>query len=301
MSWVVEQSESTAAVSFNGDTVTCTQDGHYGSPVNVMYDDPADQNGQYFWQLEFQGFDGQGNVSVGLTTQQGFKAGWALKAMKYLGNLSDGGALLVSEFGDRIKSNDKVGLLLQLTDAELKLYIFHNDRPLGLAFHVQAPYPKPLYPVVGFSSNGTVKIARSQQIPTSLNRTALQFTGIEGTWKITDYPQHPECAGVQFELKKQNENIYDLYTHVVNSMNCSLEHNPSNNQWKASGVLSTRMGGPPDLMRKESVVGELISNIQSLDVQGEQELIIQTNNGEQVLLERFTVPGPQPVTQNIFN
>jgi len=148
MSWIVEQSDNTSAVNVNGDTITCTSDGYYGSPINVMYNDPAEKNGQYFWQVEFQELDSQsgGSASVGLTTEQGFRVGWRLKAMQYLGNLSDGGALLVQAFGAPIKTNDKVGLLLQLTDEDSKVYIFHNDRPLGLAFNVQSPYPKPLYP-----------------------------------------------------------------------------------------------------------------------------------------------------------
>lgn len=148
MSWVVEQSENTSAVNVNGNTITCTSNSGYGSPINVLYKDPAGENGQYFWQVEFPALDSQGggSVSVGLTTDQGFRAGWGLKGMKYLGNLSDGSSLLVQAFGDRIKQNDKVGLLLQLTDAELKFYIFLNDKPLGLAFHLKSPYPKPLYP-----------------------------------------------------------------------------------------------------------------------------------------------------------
>jgi hypothetical protein len=143
MSWVVEQSENTSAINVHGDTITCTKDG-CGSPINVMYKDPADRNGQYFWQLEFK--DLNDSTSVGLTTDKGFQAGWGLKAMNYLGNLSDGGSLLVQAFGEPIKGNDKVGLLLQLSDADSKIYIFHNDKPLGLAFHVASPYPKPLYP-----------------------------------------------------------------------------------------------------------------------------------------------------------
>ncbi len=61
------------------------------------------------------------------------------------------------------------------------------------------------------------------------------------------------------------------------------------------------MAGPPEAMNKESVVNKLISNIQHLDVQGEQKLVIQTNNGQQVQLERFAVTPPSPVTQNIFS
>jgi len=303
MSWVVEESENTSAVKVNRNTITCQSDSGFGSPINVLYKDPADKSGQYFWQVEFQSFDsqGSGNPSVGLTTDQGFRAGWGLKAMKYLGNLSDGSALLVESFGEGIKNNDKVGLLLQLTDAELKLYIYHNDRPLGLAFHVQAPYPKPLYPVVSFNSNGTVKIARSQQIPSSLNRGSTQFTGIEGHWKIAKNPQNPESAGVELEIKKQDQNTYRLHSRVVNNLNCTLEHNPSNNQVKVYPIMSTKMAGPPEQMKKENVVSQLISSTQALEVQGEQQLVLQTNNGQQVQLERFVVGAPSPVTQNIFS
>ena len=146
MSWVVEQSDNTSAVNVNGDTITCTSTNGYGSPINVLYKDAADKDGQYFWEFDVKEADEQGGVSVGLTTDQGFQGGWALKAMKYLGNLSDGGCLLVQSFGDSINQGDKVGVLLQLTDAEMKMYLFHNNRPLGLAFHFQSPYPKPLYP-----------------------------------------------------------------------------------------------------------------------------------------------------------
>jgi hypothetical protein len=113
-----------------------------------MCKDPADKNGQYFWQFEYQELDSEssGIVSIGITTQRGFRAGSGLTAMKYSGDLSDGSARLKEAFGDRIKHNDKVGLLLQLSDEDLKIYIFHNEQPLGLAFHVQSPYPKPLYP-----------------------------------------------------------------------------------------------------------------------------------------------------------
>jgi len=303
MSWIVEQSENTSAVNVNGDTITCTKDGYYGSPINVMYNDPADRNGQYFWQVEFKESDSQGggSASVGLTTKQGFRGGWGLRAMNYLGNLSDGSSLLVGAFGDPIKQGDKVGLLLQLTDADLKFYIFHNDQPLGLAFHIQSPYPKPLYPVVCFNSNGKVKISRSQQIPTSLNRGSAQFTGVEGNWQITDYSQHPECVGVRFEIKAENQNTYRLHSRVVNSLGCSLKHNPTNNQWNVSPVMSTMMMGPPEMMNKESVINKLISGIQHLNVQGDQQLVIETNNGQQVRLERFEVGAPPPVTQNIFH
>lgn len=163
MSWVVEQSENTSAVNVNGNTITCRSASGYGSPINVLYKDAADKNGQYFWQMQVNELEGGGGgVSVGVTSDSGFKSGWGLKAMKFLGkrshrlrpkpivrlagNLSDGGCLLVSSFGEHIKQGDTIGVLLQLTDSEMKLYLFQNGQSLGLAFHFQSPYPKPLYP-----------------------------------------------------------------------------------------------------------------------------------------------------------
>ncbi|CAF1274658.1 unnamed protein product [Rotaria magnacalcarata] len=301
MSWIVEQTENTSAVNVNGDTITCTNDGYYGSPINVMYKDPANQNGQYFWQAEFRELQESGGASIGLTTEHDFKGGWGLRAMKYLGNLSDGSGLLVSAFGEQISQNDKVGILLQLTSEDLKIYIFHNEKPLGLAFHVQAPYPKPLFPVVSFNANGKVKIYRSQEIPMSLERSSLEFTGINGNWKIIDYPQHRECVGYQFEIANENENRFSLHARVINSLNCHLQYNPANNQWKTSAIMSTLMAGPPEEMHKESLISSFISGIYRVETQGQHQLVIQTNNGDQARLERFAVPPPSPVTQNIFN
>lgn len=146
MSWVVEQSENASAVSVHGDAIVCNAKD--GSLINVLYKDPASENGEYFWQIKFEKLDAEGGqgASVGLTTDEGFQAGWDLKGMKYMGNLSDGGSLLVPNFGDLIQQNDTLGLLLKLTDADMKFYIFHNEKALGLAFHIQSPYPKPLYP-----------------------------------------------------------------------------------------------------------------------------------------------------------
>ena len=158
-----------------------------------------------------------------------------------------------------------------------------------------------LFAVISFNSNGTARISRSQQIPTSLNRGAAHFSGIEGHWRIANNAQHPETVGVEFEVKQAGQQSYRLHSRVVNNLNCTLEYNPSNNQVKVSPLMSTMMAGPPAQMNKERAVSQLISGIQSLTSQGEQELILRTNDGQQVQLERFEVAAPSPVTQNVFN
>lgn len=87
MSWIVEESENASAVHVNGDTVTCTKDGLYDSPINVMYNEPASHNGRYFWELKFtESATETSSLGVGLTTKQGFQRGYMMKAMEYLGN-----------------------------------------------------------------------------------------------------------------------------------------------------------------------------------------------------------------------
>ncbi|CAF3360482.1 unnamed protein product [Rotaria sp. Silwood2] len=111
--------------------------------------------------------------------------------------------------------------------------------------------------------------------------------GIDGNWKIIDYPPHPECVGCEFKISNESPNKYRLYAHVVNGMNCTLEYNPENNEWKTSPLMSTLMAGPPEKMKKESFISDLISHINFVQTEDEQYLIIQTNDSATARLERI--------------
>ncbi|CAF1128740.1 unnamed protein product [Rotaria sordida] len=147
MSWIIEESDNaSSAINIQGNSVTSCKEGDYGSPIHVLWNEPAEKSGLYYWQIEFSQLDEYGIVSVGLTTQNDFKGGYDLKAMQYNANLTNGIYALVGTFGSSIKQGDTIGILLNLTDSEMKMYLFHNGQPLGLAFHVQAPFTKPLFP-----------------------------------------------------------------------------------------------------------------------------------------------------------
>jgi hypothetical protein len=117
---------------------------------------------------------------------------------------------------------------------------------------------------------------------------ASQVTNVQGHWTIVDYPQHPECIDVHFEITRdgQNQNIYHLHAQVVNSINSDLEYNPVTNEWKAGPVASTKMLGSPKEMKKEHIVISLISNIRKMKVRDGKLLIIKTNGGERIQLAR---------------
>ncbi len=58
--------------------------------------------------------------------------------------------------------------------------------------------------------------------------------------------------------------------------------------------------GPPEEMNKEQVFSSFLSGIQTLNLDDQRHLVIGTNGGEQVRLERFTKPPSPAVTENIF-
>ncbi|CAF1337441.1 unnamed protein product [Rotaria sp. Silwood1] len=112
---------------------------------------------------------------------------------------------------------------------------------------------------------------------------------VVGHWKIVDFSSHPECTGYYFDISSddQTPNMYRLNTRVVNGMFCSLQHDPTSNQWTLVGAVgATMMMGPPEKMEKENIIGDLMSNIQNLQVKSGEVLVIQTKNGDEVRLQR---------------
>jgi hypothetical protein len=74
---------------------------------------------------------------------------------------------------------------------------------------------------------------------------------------------------------------------VVNHLKCTLQHNSTTNQWEISDFSSTEMSASPGEMDKEHQCRKLISGLQKLEVQDEQQLFIKMNDDEQVRLERL--------------
>ncbi|CAF1140955.1 unnamed protein product [Rotaria sp. Silwood1] len=115
------------------------------------------------------------------------------------------------------------------------------------------------------------------------------ITDIEGDWNIVDYPEHPGYVNCKIEIKGHglDPNVFKLNMHAVNDLSCILKHNSTTNQWEISDFFSREMNGSPEEMDKEDVFRKLITSLQKLEVQDEQQLIITTNDNEQIRLERL--------------
>ena len=82
-----------------------------GSPVNAMFMIPSGAE-RYF---EVTVLELKENCAIGVGTRAGFAAGWRCNGVFFggPGNLSKGGELVRTDFGDAIRKWHKIGVLLQ--------------------------------------------------------------------------------------------------------------------------------------------------------------------------------------------
>src|SRR5688500_11703468 len=97
MAWISDGSSEIAA---SGNEVSCTSSSPTGNVFNALWEDGSGViDGQHYWKLDIKALETNASVFVGVTDKAKFKQGWAIKGLLYGGNLSNGGALLVGEFG----------------------------------------------------------------------------------------------------------------------------------------------------------------------------------------------------------
>lgn len=119
------------------------------SPI-VALCDIAFVGGTHYFEVEV--LQTSGSIFVGVTTKAGFQSGYKLKALLYggPGNLSGGGNLLRGGFGHQIRSQDVIGVEIQLDDpSSVSVSLWHNERYLGVAFAgCKRESGIPVFPVV---------------------------------------------------------------------------------------------------------------------------------------------------------
>lgn len=119
----------------------------------------VNENQKHYWEFECSN-----TCTVGVAKREAFADGYAIKGAFFNGNLMDGSSLLVHEFGQSTSAKDKIGLILDATPQDLKIYLVQNGRPLGLAYQQEAPYARAIHPVVMFPAPGTVEIRQHPTI-----------------------------------------------------------------------------------------------------------------------------------------
>lgn len=292
--WVPDGS---SGFTVDGNTVTLVDESGGGNVFNCLWEDgDGETSGAHYWKIHF---DSLGDVGgVGVTSKDHFKEGFACRSLAYSGNLSNGGSLLVSNFGDVPSAGDTVGVYAVFDDDRLKVYFDLNGKSLGLAFDVPASTFDAVYPIVFFNSSGSATCQKESEPPSKIARATASFNGIEGDWKLKELVQQNGDAvsvsedlqsGLTTKLRKEGDE-YAWSTMVVNSLNTRLSS--ENDTWQTSPVQSTRRLGDPDDMNVESKIIGLISGLSSIELNDDGELAVKCDAVSSVWTRYDGAPQP---------
>jgi len=290
--------DGSSGFTVDGNTVTHVDESGGGNIFNCLWDEgDGVTSGSHYWKIHFDSLEDGGGV--GLTSKDRFKEGFACRSLSFSGNLSNGGALLVSSFGAEPIAGDTVGIFALFADDRLKVFIDLNGTSLGLAFDVPASTFDSVYPIVTFNRSGSANCQKLSDPPSSTTRTIAPFSGIEGNWKLKELLQENEQpvtvsedlqASLSTKLKKDGENEYVWCTNVVNNIITRLWS--EDDQWKTAHVQSTKMLGDPEHMDVESKIIDLITALSSINVNDNGDLSVKSDALSSVWKRYDATPDP---------
>lgn len=213
-----------------------------------------------------------------MTTQEKFGKGYSCRSFNFNAiNLSDGGALLVGQYGPgHFSAGDKVGLLCEMTEAALTITFYLNGKCLGPAFQVAKPYPTELYPVITFKHGGSAAIQKVSAIPEIRTRVSESKPFPEGEWQLQGIPPLFRGAG-HCQIQKEADGVYRVSLKIVNHVNVRITN--AGGVWTSSPGMSTMMAGPPEMMQLETDASNKLQAMNNLQERN-GHLVISGPSGE---------------------
>jgi hypothetical protein len=286
--WVDDGSNSTES---DGVTVTC-KSVESGTPSNALFKgfELAAGGGQAYWTIKFTEAEEGSGTFVGLTSESAFGQGWALKGYMYggPGNVSSGGCGLIFGMGEAIKSGDTIGILAEAEADHLRIYYYHNNKALGLAFDLPKEYLSPLLPCISFNGKGKATVNRETVIPTQKDRKdEYDPNSIVGYWGLVSCSLEKGNATFRIKTKPDAPDTYSATLRTVNTTQVELKK-VTDKEWSVRTGAMTRMGGPPEEMAFESGLVRLMSQVKSIELDGQLVCRNDPTGDKSVVWERIT-------------
>jgi hypothetical protein len=227
-----------------------------------------------------------GEVWFGLADERHFGKGWACHGFSYGGNLSDGGALLRSQFGPRLEAGSVVALRSEVADGVLHVHVRVNGVGLGKAFQVALPPDVgPLFHLVSFSTGpARVRVVRTSCPPIESflrggGASAARATPA-GDWALATAALLPPAAAAPLSdvVFSVDARRWALSARVANTM--SVQLGAAAPHAGTGQVATTKMMPPPELQQLESSVLTLLQHVQGISLaDGGQALDLQCAAG----------------------
>ena len=200
--------------------------------------------------------------------------------------MTNGSAALIINFGDYVKANHKVAVLVQReTSGKMEVIFYMNGDCLGAGFRLQQfGTDEVLYPSISVTGKAKVSFGVPAELPGTTERSnASGKSGYIGDWKLNKFRSGPElhefllpaAYDIIMTVDQQEQDPtkvrFRLSVKVVNTLRCNLEIvGKSENFDKISvgGVMSTMMMPPPQLQTVEQLVTEALPTFQKMIISG---------------------------------
>eukprot|EP00403_Amphidinium_massartii_P049475 CAMPEP_0178459064 /NCGR_PEP_ID=MMETSP0689_2-20121128/47904_1 /TAXON_ID=160604 /ORGANISM="Amphidinium massartii, Strain CS-259" /LENGTH=314 /DNA_ID=CAMNT_0020085463 /DNA_START=107 /DNA_END=1051 /DNA_ORIENTATION=+ len=284
-----------------------------GSPVNALYSKSL-ASGQYF---EIEVLSSEKSAFVGVTTREAFAKGWKCKGLFFGGNLSNGGALVRSQFGEWPKTGMKIGVLTDLTPETATVTFYQDGRCLGPAFVSKRVGGGDVFPVVHTSGEGDSFAISFPDAPAARERQAKDGSKLhpaEGSWAVKRMSVGPELGEFPLSGKMEGQDLglkvegagtpgtFSLAFKVANTVRMvaasasddSLA--PFEKLTPSGQVMATMMMGPPGMMEVEQALTQNLATVHKW-LAKDGMLIITGPTLELELEPRSDAPDGLPATE----
>ncbi|CAJ1383560.1 unnamed protein product [Effrenium voratum] len=169
-----------------------------GSKINALCD-LCFVDGEHYFEVEV--LEGKG-CWVGVTTKAGFGEGYKMKGLFYggPGNLSDGGALKTSQFGEGTKKGDVIGMKLDLSDeSSVTMGFWENGKYLGIGFQgCERPKGAEVFPAISGANGEKFSISLRRSVRKPPVRT---LHPAHGSWELQRLVVNGEPASLDALLE----------------------------------------------------------------------------------------------------
>lgn len=264
-----------------------------GVPLNVRYDNITTTD-DWCFEVVLVRIPKNSSVSVGIVNVDEMGPGWKTRGMFYNGNLTNGNAALIVNFGPYLKEGDTVGVYV--TNKNKEVTFFHDGKCLGMGFSLEES--KTYCPCIHVS--GTVQIFFS--IPTTLplvQNRERDAEGLLGDWKLTEAVsesgspvQVPEGHDLVMTMHRgSSDKEYDLSMRVGNILRTHLTLE-NGGAVKVGMIMSTMMEPPRELKEIERFLSSCLPKVQFLKHESETLIL---SSGELKLVFCRYVKAFQPL------
>jgi hypothetical protein len=274
---------------FQQDSACLTiQSNRRGTPFNLRHDCNLGVSDDWCFQVVLDSVPPNSSISVGIVHPEEMLPGWKTRGMFYNGNLTNGGAALITAFGPYLKEGDTVEVSVTNHNRDVTFHI--NGKCLGTGFSL-LECGKVYCPCIHVSGEVKVTFVIPETLPPAVTRER-NTEGMADEWKLIEAVNEsgtqvniPSDRDIILHVDDDDASVYKLSIRVGNTLRCNVMKQKDGSV-KVGPMMSTLMEPPPELRELETFVSSFFPNVTSIDLL-EQNLVLSDAFKMKFVFERF--------------